>query len=360
MRSSRRSVSVALTLASLVGALVGGACTSGGTGFVPAEVPTALAVEPTELFGTLACGTAEGSLASYVVTFSDVTSSEAPFVFAVTPALPCALSAEVRDVVAGSLYRADIAAFDRPATTLRVAADGVVTDASGALVEPRWTSACGDAYPTKAVEASRVVMSDCRAFEPVEELPVGPTRVRLDPTGALGALACVDAGGEVAGFELEPASGGGPSFVGLACGAPAVELEPSAGAGPIAYHVRALDAEGEARWGTLCEAVPKPGETVTATCAPLSSVGALELPVVALLEDASLVCGVDLEGVRASLGSLYATGLRPCDHVLGFTGLAPGPYLATLELVHADGSVVASYSCAADVGSGEVAVASCF
>lgn len=356
MRFALRSLALALSVALAAGL---GACNSGSTGFVAVDVPTALAVEPTELFGTLACGTAQGSLASYVVTFSDVTSADAPFVFAVTPALPCSLSAEVRDVLAGSLYRADVAAFDRLAATLTVAADGTVTDETGAQVEPRWVSTCGDAYPTKAVEASRVVMSDCRALEPVETLPVGPTRVRIDPSGALGSLACVDAGGEVATFDLAP-EGDGPSFTGLACGAPGVELEPAAGVGQLSYHVRALDSEGEPRWGTLCEAVPKPGETVTAVCAPLSTVGVLELPVTELLSASQLTCGVDVEGVRASLGSLYATGLRPCDHVLGFTGLAPGPYLATLELVRDDGEVVDSYSCAADVQSGEVAVATCF
>jgi hypothetical protein len=54
---------------------------------------------------------------------------------------------------------------------------------------------------------------------------------------------------------------------------------------------------------------------------------------------------------------------RGCGRAItcsGFTGLAPGPYLATLELVRADGAVVDSYSCAADVQSGEVAVATCF
>jgi hypothetical protein len=217
VRFALRSLALALSVALAAGL---GACNSGSTGFVAVDVPTALAVEPTELFGTLACGTAQGSLASYVVTFSDVTSADAPFVFAVTPALPCSLSAEVRDVLAGSLYRADVAAFDRLAATLTVAADGTVTDETGAQVEPRWVSTCGDAYPTKAVEASRVVMSDCRALEPVESPARGADARAHRSLGRARSARVRRRRMARSPPSTSSPEGAGPSFSGLACGAP--------------------------------------------------------------------------------------------------------------------------------------------
>jgi hypothetical protein len=323
-----------------------------GTSILSDPVPTAITFDSAALGGAVAC--APGALQSYVVTLLDVTDPAAPTAVASSPPVSCAADYEFRSGIEGTrLYRVDVDGYEAaPGDLSPVVAGGrEVADASGDVVLPRYTTACGERFPTQAVTDASLAVGDCAPL--ADAGTPSSAVVVIDPAATLGALACTDEGGIVSGFSL---SGGPLGSALVACGAEPLVLDPAPLA-PFSVVVTASTVlasgpnagQPAGSWGASCEAVPRAGRKVHAACTALSDRGQLSLDPLALGASLGLSCGEGFVAARASLGSLTSSGAAPCGSQLSFTGLAPGEYVAQVVLVDAQGADVASFSCPASV-----------
>lgn len=332
----------ALALPGLVG------CESESSSSTGDEVPTAIAVEPSAFLGAVPCSDGDGAMQAYVATVFDVTSPDAPFVVASTRALPCGLPAEVRDdVVAGNRYRLEVDGFDLAAEALSPALTGSrdQVDADGAVVVPRWTTSCGPAGGVTAITDVRVEASPCAAL--TDGGTPGPASVTLDPRATLGTLACTSGGGTVDAFDVTP-DGPLAALVDLACDGAPVQWD-DVPVEPMSFLVAAH--AGAELLTAGCSVTPRAGRRVSAQCSPLAASGAL------LFEG---TCAEGVTSYRARIGSLFSSGFTPCADAVVFTPLAAGSYLATVERFDAQGGLVDTLTCAAEVVPGQTAAASCF
>jgi hypothetical protein len=367
----------ALLLAPLVlgGVTLTGACSSDETvvGDLP---PTEIAVDPLEFLGDLPCSEDEGAAQAYVAAATD---EDQGFTLGAAPPSPCTTRVAFRYVVVGHAYTADVDVYDRPASELTPAGgegsgSRVMLDASGAVVQPQWRTRCGvgAAGPAIALDDASVVVAGC---EPLDGRGSADTALVVDPSDALGRLACTgEDGGEVDAVRVVPSGGpGGAALptVTVACGAaPVVYAEGIQPGATYRFRLEGLAAAGddEARWGASCVVVASEGVARRATCEPLASTGAI---VVAAPDEApGFVCGIDYDAFDLRLEGAASLSV-PRTACTGEVRLAPVPagrYEGTLRTFEADpsasgggssGQVERTARCEVAVAPGETAPLLC-
>lgn len=248
----------------------------------------------------------------YQATLFDVTDGlDAAFALPSSDLVACTADVEFQYVKAGRYYIAEVRGFDR--SDLSVAAKGapVAVDDSGVPVGPRWETTCwgqdgvtpqdlglggaaddvaddaaggvGGAGPDLGVRSFSKTIVTVRGCEPLSDSGTdGKTRVSIEIEEALVDLGCGAGADEVGLFQLKQAEPAGEISSGgaggaesgsagddgtVACGeALLLEAEPG---GVAIYEVEGLsEATGEVIWETTCQAIPREGITVSATCDP--------------------------------------------------------------------------------------------
>jgi hypothetical protein len=163
-------------------------------------VPTLLTVEPSLFLGDVGCG--ERGLARYVVTLTDVTSGASQLPIPSSSLTGCTTStsfgtpadlgdAGIRSVQQGHLYTAEIDGYDR-ADLNQAPGAREVTDSTGVVVPPRWTTTCGVAapQPDASIADDAEAQSDASSptSTPVEaQAPSSAANPLLSPTLVLGS-----------------------------------------------------------------------------------------------------------------------------------------------------------------------------
>jgi hypothetical protein len=185
-----------------------------------ADGATLIRVAPSAFVGSVACVQgASGALQSYAVKLQRVDAAGqladgglANGDLQISPPVPCD-RAVVFPALPDRSYAAEISGYDQ-----------AITEAEASTVAPRWTSICGrgggvpDAGldplgPIQAVRSATVPLRGCTQFENGGS---EASRLLVDTTGALGALRCGAATGQVAFFEARLQS----SSARAACGQP--------------------------------------------------------------------------------------------------------------------------------------------
>jgi hypothetical protein len=292
-----------------VSALAIYACSKGTSDPSLFTQPTRVRVSPSAFLGDTPCSD-EGGMQLYQATLFDVTDGlDAAFALPSSDLVACTADAEFEYVKAGRYYIAEVRGFDR--SNLRAAAKGapLAVDDSGAPVPPRWETTCygqdgvtpqdfglggatgesaggmGGAAPDLGVRAFSKTIVTVRGCEPLTDGGTdGKTRVSIAIEEALVDLGCGSGEAEVGLFRLKPSEPASESSAGgaggaentetedalVSCGEPLlVEVEPG---GVVFYEVQGLSEQtGEVIWETTCEALPRAGITVSATCDPARS-----------------------------------------------------------------------------------------
>lgn len=244
----------------------------------------------------------------YQATLFDVTDGlDEAFELPSSDLAACTADVEFQYVKAGRYYIAEVRAFDRADLTVAAKGAPVAVDDSGAPVAPRWETTCwgqdgvtpqdfglggaaeegiGGGGPDLGVRSFSKTIVTVRGCEPLSDSGTdGKTRVSIAIEQALVDLTCGSDEGQVGFFRLKPSEAAGEisdggaggaendaeSQDGLAtCGASLlVDAEPG---GIISYEVQGLsEVTGEVIWETTCQALPRAGITVSATCDPARS-----------------------------------------------------------------------------------------
>lgn len=377
---STRRLAVAAFAAS-----VAAACFGGGGGGSGQPNPTLMSVEPRAFLGDVPCDTGAGSARLYVATLTDVTANTdggtgERFTLASSGPVSCNRVVTFGFVVPGHEYVAEVDVYDRTdVRPLGTAADNgcrgagcaatgsrVMLDPDGNVLEPRWTTRCGDpdAEPRSAnapTESLEFFTRPVRGCEPLVNDSAEPGTVRVSTGALLGGLTCGEEAGSVASVSVR-AELSGAAAVEVACGETA-ELS-DVPPGPVKLRITAREAgSSSARWGATCSAVVRAGVSVAASCDTLTDRGELTIDVAALLSSVGASCGVDSVGtVTASLTSadgVSSRGPEACSASLRFTGLPPGPVDVTLATTLSDGGPGPGGRCEALVEPGRVAAADC-
>lgn len=357
----------------LLAAALSSACfTSPGSDSAP-EPPTLVGVAPQDFLGPVPCTDAAGGLRTYVTRLFDHGTAEEPMSFELPAGVvqgasgshvpvPCTQIAVFGHVVPGHRYSAIVEAYDR--TDLRALAPGesLLLDPSGNFVEPRWTTRCGRDEAgnpgTGSVISAAFVTRFVRGCEPLATSgPPTPTAITVSVTDVPDAPGCGSATGQVERFRARPA------------GNPAAEQEAACGeiitfsdlVGGQGYEFDLLAFEGGEvvpTWGTTCFRSALDGATVPADCIPLSTEGALEVDVDALLAAWGTTCGgpSGLSSVTATLGT---ESLSACGGTLRFSNLSPGPASVAVTTEQADQTPGPGALCSGTVEPGIVADATC-
>jgi hypothetical protein len=245
-------------------------------------------------------------------------------------------------------------------------------DKDGKPVEPRWKPA-PDCEAAKegalpAVSGTNVTSAVCPLVD--QDTTPRPTAIEVDPASALGSLRCVDdnGSGDVASFNLLPEDAALPP-VESACGSAPIPYDVGISPGHIyRFRLEAADKDGAVTHGTSCFVTAAEGRTARATCAPLSSRGALTVRPDALLASKGLACGPGATSYRVTLTGpgdgdgqaepIESIPLR-CGDSAFFSPLVPGAYTAAVEVRDSAGTSVATGSCAGDVRPGATTLADC-
>ena len=215
-----------------------------------------------------------------------------------------------------------------------------------------------------AIENSNVLVGGCDALA---DHGSSETAIVIDPTTALGSLACTSDGGQVASFDLTSPDGALPAVRGMACGAPPLRHADGIVAGTTyTFVVGARKAAGDApSWGTVCRALAVDGLTVSATCDPLAEKGGLRVDVPALFATAKVACADGAPRVRTlsvtSGGQPVDATSAParCDAGMTLGPLPAGPYEVALVATDASGAEALAATCTGTVEAGLLATASC-
>lgn len=376
----RRAAAARLAVLVVRGLALGGAallaaCSSDETvlGDLP---PTEIAVDPLEFLGSLPCSDDAGAAQAYVAAAHD---EDEQFTLAASPPSPCSTRVAFRYVVVGHAYTAEIDVYDRPASELTPAGGSssgsrVMLDANGAVVAPRWRTSCGvgAAGPAVALDDASVVVSGC---EPLDGRGAATTSLVIDPSDALGGLACEgEEGGQVGAVRVVPTVGpeGAAALpsVTVGCGADPVvydrDIEPGA---TYRFRLEGL-AEGEtdARWGASCVVVASEGVARRATCEPLSSTGAIAIA--APDDGPGFVCGIDYHAFDVQLDGPASLSLprTACGSEVRLAPAPAGAYEGTLRTFELEsfepgsgdaGSVERTARCEVLVRPGETAPLTC-
>lgn len=339
-----------------------GGCPESGDLNEDFTVPTSISVDPAGFLGDVPCSNAAGAMRSYVATVIDRTDPAALFTLPSSPPTPCSTRVQFRFVVPGHLYSAEIDGYEQRADELTpYGGEGSgsrhLLDAAGAPVEPRWTTGyCAE------VSARESVTTFVGACDPLEDRGVpGSTVIRVDPSAALGGLRCAADGGDVLSFDVLPEAGGLPPVLGIACppAAPVVYSAGLASGQTYGFRIEASGFFGHS-YGASCRALTREALAVTATCDPLSDVGALTVPIEEVLQGTGLACapGGAATYVAALPGALETLPL-PCTQRAHFNLLEPGSYEITVEVRGADGAPLATVPCTGDVIPGASTLATC-
>ncbi len=340
-RPPRRRVAASTVMVAAVlglSAPIFGACSDTDTIQSSREVPTAVIVDPAEFLGELPCADLEGAPRSFRATLVDLDSD--PPMKSVGPSTRASCGAQVYfdQIELEHRYMANIEVYD-------VRAD----ETAGS---PAWFTTCAaDGAGAAVPELNRHVT--VRGCIPLTGPGSATTSVEVDPSSALGSLACEADGGTIGDLEvtpIEPVDSGLPTVT-LACGASPVTYGAGVTAGTVyRFRVTAGDA-----YATTCTAVARPGLVVPASCEALTDVGAATFPIDALVESAGLTCGTDVVRARVALAAgptLIDPRVVPCSAPATVSGILPGSYVGSVAL-EAGGNVIQSFAC-----TGQVAPAS--
>ena len=365
--------------AAAVGALVVVAgCDDGGTLDPDYTVPTSVVIDPVAFHDDVTCSGAQGAMRSYVATVTDQTDAERPFTLPATAPVPCSQRVDFRFVVAEHRYMAEIDGYEQRADEIEPlggAGSGsrhMIDRATGAEVKPRWRIACepprnADGEILPILEGSSRAIDNCRLLE--DRGSTIETAILIDPTTALGGLRCAAAdGGDIGTFDIRPLTAGLPAVLDVSC-PPTEPIRYSACLVPGQGYQFRIEAEGPTgAWAALCQAEATEGVIVSAACAPLSSQGALSIPIGAVLQAAGLTCGA--EGLSSYLAQIASTedpptiepvqsNALPCDENARFAPLPPGLYQATVLRTGAEAGSPPIATCQGEVEPGATTVATC-
>ncbi len=326
--------------------------------------PTEIAVDPLEFLGDLPCSEDAGAARAYVAAATDVT---AGFVLAAAPPAPCSTRVAFRYIVIGHAYSAEVDVYDRPVAELFPAGGAssgsrVMLDAEGAVVAPRWRTRCGASTsgPAVAVDDTSVVVSGCDALAADGG---ATTALVVDPSGALGGLACDDDGGEVDRVRVVPVAPDGVELptVTVACGADPVTFREGIEPGTL-YEFRLeglAEGEDEPRWGSSCVVIAAEGVERRASCDPLTDAAAILVDPSAL-EGPGFACGVDYDAFSVALDGPVTVSLprTPCGKAARLAPLPAGHYEGTLSTFE-DEQIERTARCEVDVAPAETARLDC-
>ncbi|WP_437492958.1 hypothetical protein WME75_19350 [Sorangium sp. So ce1014] len=359
------------------------ACTSGSSDDDDDDgrIQTSLTIDPLAFLGDVRCSSEPGAIRSYVATLTDESAEGGPFTLASSPPIPCSSRVSFTYVVEGHEYTARIDGYAQRAEELAPVGDETSGSphmlVDGAPVAPRWTWACpgpdatDDAGKLVAKTGVNVVVQGCASVAGPDDAP--SAAIVLDPASALGALRCGADDREVASFDVLPEGSALAPVLGVGC-PPAEPVVYDLGAAPGRAHffrLEAKNAAGDLLFGSSCFATASAGITVTATCAPLSDTGALELDLDALLAAEQLACGAGASTYTATYtateplpdgeqsGTAPYVGPVPCGQRALLSALSPGTYETSVEVLDATGTSVLSASCAGEVRPGATTRATC-
>jgi hypothetical protein len=366
-------------------------------------VYTEVYIDPSSFRGEVPCSDLPGGMKAFVGTLIDVSATDAntePSLRVALPSSPptgCSSRTGFSSVTAGHFYIGEIDGYDReicPAAAptpgcispLGGATSGsrVMVDDAGAVVAPRWTTACGNPAvvgttrpteidaPTEALYLTPVPLRACVPMT-LGGSSTDPTTsgVRIDSSALLGSLVCGAEPDQVDHLEVSVSvveSGGSAPLAAapppLFCGASAVVDHLEAGK---TYLIDVLGYEANAttaRWGARCSATASGGLTVPAACAPLRDEGSLVVPAAALISGQGVACNegqdkVVVDRLEASLVGVGRTTSGVCTADLRFGGLASGSYSVATVGFSADGTEAFSTVCRGDVIPGLETIASC-
>lgn len=253
-------------------------------------------------------------------------------------------------------YSVDIEAFDRADLIVNPVDDPLdpppVRDATtNEIVPPRWTTSCGKAT------ARAAVVRRIRNCEPiVDHQPSTATAVELRPELALGSARCGSGPDDVDHFEVTTAAG----VQTLACGDPLVLADTTANRTLVVSVLAFAASDAAPLLGATCTAEPRLGVTVTATCAPFTDKGALEIDPTA----AAAALGLDCAALRDL--TLTAPGAAPlrvrpsaCGSLVPFVGLTRGATDVAVVATPVDGAGDVTGTCSAQVIPGQRVLAAC-
>lgn len=331
------------------------------------ETATLVAVDPSDFLGSLRCGSEPGQLRRYVATLIDVPQVGQgslawgeQFSLPSSKAVPCDRTVGFERVVDGHRYVAQIEGYDRGSLTPLSPGSSVMVDSSsGEIVEPAWTTRCGDPEgagldgPTSAVEDTTVTVHGC--IELVSDTVAGPASVELVTAELLGALQCGAEEGEVESISvLTPAL---ELLAEAACGETLwLDYEPASRT--VHYRVEATLVGGDSA-ATHCRAVLTPGETDIAACDPLTRSGALEIPWSALLGSAASCDSLTAIEIHLDAQPLESTARVDCSSPLSLPSLPAGEHSLTVTATAEDGSAFESTPCPAQVIAAETSEVDC-
>lgn len=391
----RRSVQFLAWLG--IGCLGPLACGSDPATTVGVTHPTMIEVSPADFLGERACADEPGAARRYVATLFDVTEQvegaggaggadesaaggAAPeptskcggFQLPSSQPVSCNTSVGFGFVVSGRHYCAEIDAYDtdqlepRGSGTRQMvmgdASDGEPPAADAPKVEPAWNTICRQAMAAASVI---VPMRDCDPLSGQPE-PGAPGDLRVDTTRLLSELSCGSEPGQVerlvVELELDDETYMDARTLEVPCGE-AVTFGALPSGELIPLYVQAFEAESVAPLaGAACQAIAKPGTTVTAQCATLSQSGTLRVDLPSQLAALGLGCDgsindlrveVEVDGEVEEQQVLPPECLQPFDH-----GFAAGDASVTLTVTPADGEPQALL-CASSVVPGRVVIAEC-
>lgn len=282
------------------------ACSRGTSDPALFTQPTRVRVSPSAFLGDTPCSD-EGGMRLYQATLLDVTDGlEASFALPSSDLVACTADVEFEFVESGRYYIAEIRGFDRSDISAAQKGAALAVDESGAPVAPRWETTCygqdgvtpadfglggagdsaaggiGGAGPDLGIRSFSKTIVTVRGCEPLSDSGTdGNTRVSIGIEDALVDLVCGDGEGEVSTFrqkDAEPTGGGSQGGAGGAEGESPTEAAPivcdgellidATPSGVLYYEVEGLDGTGEVIWETTCQALPREGITVSATCDP--------------------------------------------------------------------------------------------
>ncbi|WP_437603518.1 hypothetical protein WMF28_18165 [Sorangium sp. So ce590] len=345
------------------------------------RLQTSLTIDPLAFLGDVRCSSEPGAIRSYVATLTDESAEGGPFTLASSPPIPCSSRVSFTYVVEGHEYTARIDGYTQHAEELAPVGDETSGSphmlVDGAPVAPRWTWACpgpdamDDAGKLVAKTGVNVVVQGCASVAAPDDAP--RAAILLDPASALGALRCGADDREVASFDVLPEDSALAPVLGVGC-PPAEPVVYDLGAAPGRAHffrLEARNAAGDRLFGSSCFATASAGITVTATCAPLSDTGALELDLDAFLAAEQLACGAGASSYTAAeprpdsgqpgteVPHVPYVGPVPCGKRALLSALSPGTYTTSVEVLDAKGTPVRSASCAGEVRPGATTRATC-
>lgn len=287
------------------------ACSNGTSDPSLFTQPTRVRVSPSAFLGDTPCSD-EGGMQLYQATLFDVTDGlEGAFALPSSDLVACTADAEFQYVKAGRYYLAEVRGYDRSDLTVATKGAPLAVDDSGTPVAPRWETTCwgqdgvtpqdfglggadlgspveeaaggmGGASPALGVRSFSKTIVTVRGCEPLSDVGTdGKTRVSIAIDKALVDLRCGSGEDEVGFFRLKPSETADVSAGGaggaendaqdgdalVSCGERLL-VEAEAG-GVVFYEVEGLSQEtGEVIWETSCQALPRVGITVSATCDP--------------------------------------------------------------------------------------------